>query len=100
VRPKTLDGITCRRNDFLPPRLRVFWKENSEKGFIAAVFAMEGNFNQLRSVAQPDDNTDIVVLFFESDYLEEFSPEFFLSCLSQPQQLLQHHNRSPPNFTL
>jgi len=31
---------------------------------------MEGNFNQLRSVAQPDDDTDIVVLFFESNYLE------------------------------
>jgi hypothetical protein len=100
VRPETLDGITCRCNDFLPPRLRVFWQKDSEKGFIAAVFAMEGNFNQLRSVTQPDDNTDIVVLFFESDYLEEFSPEFFLSCLSQPQQLLQHHSRSPPNFTL
>jgi hypothetical protein len=100
VRPKTLDGITCRCNDFLPPRLRVFWKENSEKGFIAAVFAMEGNFNQLRSVAQPDDNTDIVVLFFESDYLKEFSPEFFLSCLSQPQQLLQHHSPITSKFML
>jgi hypothetical protein len=61
---------------------------------------MEGNFNQFWSVAQSDDDADIIVLFFESDHLKELSPEFFLSCLSQPQQLLQHHSRSPPNFTL
>jgi hypothetical protein len=100
VRLETIYGVTCRCNDFLPPRLRVFWKENSKEGFIAAVFAMEGNFNQLRSVTQPDDDTDIVVLFFEPNYLEKFSPEFFLSHFSQPQQLLQHHSQSPPTFTL
>jgi hypothetical protein len=49
---------------------------------------MEGNFNQLWSVAQPDDNTDIVVFFFESDHLKELSPEFRFSFLTQPQQLL------------
>jgi hypothetical protein len=100
VRPKTLDGITCRRNDFLPPRLRVFWKENSEKSFVTTVFTTEGNFKQFRSVTQPDDDTNIVVFFLESDHLKELSPEFFLSCLSQPQQLLQHHSPITSKFML
>jgi hypothetical protein len=59
---------------------------------------MEGNFNQLWSVAQPDDNSDIVIFFFESDHLKELSPEFLFSFLTQPQQLLQHHSQSPPNL--
>jgi hypothetical protein len=59
---------------------------------------MEGNFNQLWSVTQPDDNTDIVVFFFESNHFKEFPPEFFLSLFSQPQQLLQHHSQSPPKL--
>jgi uncharacterized protein (DUF885 family) len=52
---------------------------DSEKGFVAAVFAMEGNFNQLRSVAQPDDNTTSLSSSSSPTTSKEFSPEFFLS---------------------